>query len=52
MEKSGFVAPTAAGRASALGTLSDCKNWLLKKVLEDADKYHKPIPKPGSLYLL
>eukprot|EP00826_Nyctotherus_ovalis_P034458 TRINITY_DN2877_c0_g2_i7.p2 TRINITY_DN2877_c0_g2~~TRINITY_DN2877_c0_g2_i7.p2 ORF type:complete len:191 (-),score=47.11 TRINITY_DN2877_c0_g2_i7:18-590(-) len=42
-----FAVPTAAARAKALGSFADCKNLLLKKTLEDADKYHKPLPKPG-----
>jgi len=52
-----FVVPTAKQRASALGEFeseesSISKNWALKKVLEDSDGHHKPIPKPGILTLL
>ena len=45
-----FVVPNAALRKKAIGSLAGC-NIKLKKVLEDADGYHKPIPQPGSIVL-
>ncbi len=44
-----FVVPNEAMRKAAIGSLAGC-GIKLKKVLEDADSFHQPIPAPSSFH--